>query len=84
MPDGLVRIDELAGRRQGPAAGAGVTDLANMFCMVRFYKAARGKGSSQSSASTSASGTVGPPCAGGDPTQDVHRKRTGQALIPVS
>ncbi len=43
--DGLVRIDELVGaaaKDQQPALA--VTDLANMFCMVRFYKAARGKG----------------------------------------
>jgi len=43
--DGLVRIDELVGaaaKDQQPALA--VTDLANMFCLVRFYKAARGKG----------------------------------------
>lgn len=43
--DGLVRIDDLvaaAAKDQQPALA--VTDLANMFCMVRFYKAARGKG----------------------------------------
>ena len=43
--DGLVRIDDLvaaAKKDQQPALA--VTDLANMFCMVRFYKAARGKG----------------------------------------
>ncbi len=43
--DGLVRIDELVGaaaKDEQPALA--VTDLANMFCMVRFYKAARGKG----------------------------------------
>jgi DNA polymerase III subunit alpha len=43
--DGLVRIDDLvaaAARDQQPALA--ITDLANMFCMVRFYKAARGKG----------------------------------------
>ena len=43
--DGLVRIDDVvaaaARDRQGALA---VTDLANLFCMVRFYKAARGKG----------------------------------------
>src|ERR1041385_3651995 len=43
--DGLVRIDDIV----GAAAKAGqpalaITDLANMFCLVRFYKAARGKG----------------------------------------
>ncbi|MBV8656514.1 MAG: DNA polymerase III subunit alpha, partial [Burkholderiales bacterium] len=43
--DGLVRIDDLikAAAKDKQAALA-VTDLANMFCMVRFYKAARGKG----------------------------------------
>jgi DNA polymerase III subunit alpha len=43
--DGLVRIDDLvaaAAKDQQPAVG--VTDLANAFCLVRFYKAARGKG----------------------------------------
>jgi DNA polymerase-3 subunit alpha len=43
--DGLVRIDDLvaaAVKDQQPAVG--VTDLANAFCLVRFYKAARGKG----------------------------------------
>ncbi|MGH8854462.1 MAG: PHP domain-containing protein, partial [Telluria sp.] len=43
--DGLVRIDDLvaaAAKDQQPALA--VTDLANMFCLVRFYKAARGKG----------------------------------------
>jgi DNA polymerase-3 subunit alpha len=43
--DGLVRIDDLvaaAAKDNQPALA--VTDLANMFCMVRFYKAARGKG----------------------------------------
>jgi DNA polymerase-3 subunit alpha len=43
--DGLVRIDDLvaaAAKDKQPALA--VTDLANMFCMVRFYKAARGKG----------------------------------------
>ena len=43
--DGLVRIDELVGaaaKDQQPALA--VTDLANTFCLVRFYKAARGKG----------------------------------------
>ncbi|MGX4643825.1 DNA polymerase III subunit alpha [Massilia sp. SYSU DXS3249] len=43
--DGLVRIDDLVGaaaKDKQPALA--VTDLANMFCMVRFYKAARGKG----------------------------------------
>ncbi len=43
--DGLVRIDDVvaaAAKDQQPALA--ITDLANMFCMVRFYKAARGKG----------------------------------------
>jgi DNA polymerase-3 subunit alpha len=43
--DGLVRIDDIvaaAARDQQPALA--ITDLANLFCMVRFYKAARGKG----------------------------------------
>ena len=43
--DGLVRIDDLvkaAVKDNQPALA--VTDLANMFCLVRFYKAARGKG----------------------------------------
>ncbi|MBQ5947646.1 DNA polymerase III subunit alpha [Massilia sp. ST3] len=43
--DGLVRIDELVGaaaKDRQPALA--VTDLANTFCLVRFYKAARGKG----------------------------------------
>ncbi|WP_406850871.1 DNA polymerase III subunit alpha [Herbaspirillum huttiense] len=43
--DGLVRIDDIvkAAAKDGQAALA-VTDLANLFCMVRFYKEARGKG----------------------------------------
>ena len=43
--DGLVRIDDLvkaAVKDNQPALA--VTDLANTFCLVRFYKAARGKG----------------------------------------
>jgi DNA polymerase-3 subunit alpha len=43
--DGLVRIDDLvaaAMKDQQPALA--VTDLANAFALVRFYKAARGKG----------------------------------------
>ena len=43
--DGLVRIDDIVGacaKDQQPALA--VTNLANMFCLVRFYKAARGKG----------------------------------------
>ncbi|MEN3363924.1 MAG: polymerase subunit alpha, partial [Burkholderiales bacterium] len=43
--DGLVRIDDIvkAAAKDGQAALA-VTDLANLFGMVKFYKAARGKG----------------------------------------
>ncbi|MBO9537987.1 DNA polymerase III subunit alpha [Herbaspirillum sp.] len=43
--DGLVRIDDVvkAAAKDGQAAMA-VTDLANLFGMVKFYKAARGKG----------------------------------------
>ena len=43
--DGLVRIDDIvkAAAKDGQAAMA-VTDLANLFGMVKFYKAARGKG----------------------------------------
>jgi len=43
--DGLVRIDDLVGKAaKDKQAALAITDLANMFCMVRFYKAARGKG----------------------------------------
>jgi DNA polymerase-3 subunit alpha len=45
IADGLVRIDDLiaaAVKDRQPALA--VTDLSNLFCMVRFYKAARGKG----------------------------------------
>ncbi|HEU4850948.1 MAG TPA: DNA polymerase III subunit alpha, partial [Telluria sp.] len=43
--DGLVRIDDLvAAAAKDKQAALAVTDLANLFCMVRFYKAARGKG----------------------------------------
>ncbi|HZX27423.1 MAG TPA: DNA polymerase III subunit alpha [Telluria sp.] len=43
--DGLVRIDDLVGAAaKDKQAALAVTDLANLFCMVRFYKAARGKG----------------------------------------
>jgi len=45
IADGLVRIDDLvkaAAADQQPALA--VTDLANLFGMVKFYKAARGKG----------------------------------------
>lgn len=43
--DGLVRIDDVikAGAKDKQAAMA-VTDLANLFAMVKFYKTARGKG----------------------------------------
>jgi len=43
--DGLVRIDDIVkvAAKDGQAAMA-VTDLANLFGMVKFYKAARGKG----------------------------------------
>jgi DNA polymerase-3 subunit alpha len=43
--DGLVRVDDVikAAARDGQAALA-ITDLANLFAMVKFYKAARGKG----------------------------------------
>mgnify|MGYP003296269037 CR=1 FL=1 len=43
--DGLVRIDDIIGaaaRDKQPALA--ITDLANLFGMVKFYKAARGKG----------------------------------------
>ncbi|MCE3262022.1 MAG: polymerase subunit alpha, partial [Pseudoduganella sp.] len=43
--DGLVRYDDMIKKAVKDGQGAlAVTDLANMFCMVRFYKAARGKG----------------------------------------
>src|SRR5450830_1710862 len=43
--DGLVRIDDVvkAAAKDGQAA-LGITDLSNLFGMVKFYKAARGKG----------------------------------------
>ena len=43
--DGLVRIDDVvkAAAKDGQPALA-ITDLANLFGMVKFYKAARGKG----------------------------------------
>ncbi|MBI1889898.1 MAG: DNA polymerase III subunit alpha [Burkholderiales bacterium] len=43
--DGLVRIDDIvkAAAKDGQPALA-ITDLANLFAMVKFYKAARGKG----------------------------------------
>src|SRR5471032_1949454 len=43
--DGLVRIDDLvASAAKDKQAALAVTDLSNMFGMVKFYKAARGKG----------------------------------------
>jgi len=43
--DGLVRIDDLIKQAaKDKQAALAVTDLANMFGMVKFYKAARGKG----------------------------------------
>jgi DNA polymerase-3 subunit alpha len=43
--DGLVRIDDLVSRAaKDKQAALAVTDLSNMFGMVKFYKAARGKG----------------------------------------
>jgi predicted metal-dependent phosphoesterase TrpH len=43
--DGLVRIDDLVKQAAKDKQGAlAVTDLANLFGMVKFYKAARGKG----------------------------------------
>ncbi|MBA5608595.1 DNA polymerase III subunit alpha [Duganella sp. FT3S] len=43
--DGLVRIDDLvSAAAKDKQAALAVTDLSNMFGMVKFYKAARGKG----------------------------------------
>ena len=43
--DGLVRIDDLVGAAaKDKQAALAVTDLSNMFGMVKFYKSARGKG----------------------------------------
>ena len=43
--DGLVRIDDVvAAAAKDKQAALAVTDLANLFAMVKFYKAARGKG----------------------------------------
>jgi len=43
--DGLVRIDDLANAAADDAQAAlAMTDLSNLFGMVKFYKAARGKG----------------------------------------
>ncbi len=45
IADGLVRIDDLIGAAaKDQQAALAVTDLANLFGMVKFYKAARGKG----------------------------------------
>jgi DNA polymerase III subunit alpha len=45
IADGIVRIEEAVARAAADGMGAlGVTDLANLFGMVRFYKAARGAG----------------------------------------
>jgi DNA polymerase-3 subunit alpha len=43
--DGLVRIDDVVKAAAGDKQAAlGISDLANLFGMVKFYKAARGKG----------------------------------------
>ena len=43
--DGLVRIDDVVGAAaKDKQAALAVTDLSNLFGMVKFYKAARGKG----------------------------------------
>ena len=43
--DGLVRIDDVvAAAAKDKQAALAITDLANLFGMVKFYKAARGKG----------------------------------------
>src|ERR1051325_3465794 len=43
--DGLVRIDDLVKTAaKDKQAALAVTDLANLFGMVKFYKSARGKG----------------------------------------
>ena len=43
--DGLVRIDDVVGAAaRDKQAALAVTDLSNLFGMVKFYKAARGKG----------------------------------------
>ena len=45
IADGLVRIDELVDAALADRQPAvALTDLANLFGMVKFYKAARGKG----------------------------------------
>ena len=54
IADGTVRIDDAvaAAAADGMPALA-LTDLANVFGLVKFYKAARGAASSRSSAATS-------------------------------
>ncbi|MEK7753656.1 MAG: PHP domain-containing protein, partial [Acidobacteriota bacterium] len=43
--DGIVRIDEAVARAAGDGMPAlAITDLANLFGMVKFYKAARAQG----------------------------------------
>src|ERR1700704_1473871 len=43
--DGLVRIDDVvAAAAKDKQAALAITDLSNLFGMVKFYKAARGKG----------------------------------------
>ena len=45
VTDGLARIDDIVARARADGMGAlGITDLANLFGMVKFYKAARGRG----------------------------------------
>ena len=45
VTDGLARVDDIIARARADGMGAlGITDLANLFGMVKFYKAARGRG----------------------------------------
>ena len=45
ITDGLTRVDQVVAQAQADGMGAlALTDLANLFGMVKFYKAARGKG----------------------------------------
>ena len=45
VTDGLARIDDIVARAVADGMGAlGLTDLSNLFGMVKFYKAARGRG----------------------------------------
>ena len=45
VTDGLARIDDIVARAVADGMGAlGLTDLSNLFGMVKFYKATRGKG----------------------------------------